>query len=366
MRRTFRSLLLFVFIAGCVEPYEFVIPDGLPGIAIDAQLTDKSFHDTQLYPSDGRYQSVRLTRTTAVSNVRPQPVSQALVELVDDQGGSFLYVETETPGLYIYPDPDFSAKPGRKYKLRVNVEGEAEIESSWESLPEEQPLTGEVKFKEVVRPMYRYEASKQVVRDVRGIETYLTLPPNNSDNPIYYRWSFEPMFIYVAPLDTVRSSKTGMCWIRNPPYLRDYALREDRAGGYDQPLFFMETIRNYFIYTEFSALVKQHILSRDHFYYYKEMQDRNMGGFLQDTPPYNLRTNFTVVGGDAAAFGYFAPVREQATRWYFRRQELSYALEDTSKEDCLYPKMGMAPQCLDCREYDWGGEATDVKPAWWR
>ncbi|HLT72391.1 MAG TPA: DUF4249 domain-containing protein [Cyclobacteriaceae bacterium] len=361
MRRYFKSFFLFIFIAGCIEPYDFLIENVRPGVVIEAHLSDKSFHETQLYPSDGIYPSVRLTRTGDVTNSQAETISGALVELIDDQGAAYSYTEQGVPGVYILSDADFHAVTGVRYKLRVSIEGEAEIESSWEKLPGEQGPIGTVGFHEVVRPMYKYEAGEQVVKDVKGIESYITVPPNTSEDPVYYRWSFEPLFVFVAPL-----APTSKCWIRNSPYLSEYAVREDYNGGYEQPLFFMETIRNHRIYNEFSALIRQHVLSREHFYFWKEMQERNQGGFLQDTPPYNLKTNFKVNAGDVAAFGYFAPVRETALRWYLVRSDLSYAVEDTGREDCLAPKMGMAPQCLDCRAYEWGGESTNMKPEWWR
>src|SRR5690606_9447720 len=366
MRRYLKSIFLFAFIAGYVEHNDFELEPQSTGIVIEAHLSDKSFNDTQLYPSDGQYPSVRLSRTTAVTNVRPVPIIGALVHLQDDQGGIYPFESSTEPGLYLLQDPEFKAAEGVRYKLRVHVEGEAEIESSWEALPEAQASIGEVGFNEVTRPLYRYEAGKQVVRDVRGIETYITVPENTGNDPVYYRWSFDPAFVFEAALAS-HISPIKRCWVRNPPYLREYALREDHTGGYRQPLFFMETIRNHMIYNEFTVLVKQHILSRDHFHFWREMQERNMGGLLQDTPPYNLKSNFTVVNGDVAAFGYFAPVRELAVRWYFTRTELSYTVEDTSREDCLKPKMPPpAPQCEDCRDYEWGGTSTNVKPTWWR
>lgn len=129
MRRHFKSFLLFIFLAGCIEPYDFVVRNTAPGIAIEAHLSDKSFHDTQLYPSDGRYPSVRLTRTSDVENVRAEPISGAQVELVDDQGGMYQYAESETPGLYLFTDADFKATPGFKYKLLLL--GTSHLSGKW-------------------------------------------------------------------------------------------------------------------------------------------------------------------------------------------------------------------------------------------
>lgn len=56
-----------------------------------------------------------------------------------------------------------------------------------------------------------------------------------------------------------------------------------------------------------------------------------------------------------------------ATRWNLLRTDLSYTVEDTSLEDCQYGKLGPTPpQCLNCLEYEWGGESSNLEPEWWR
>jgi hypothetical protein len=57
--------------AGCVEPYEFVVHDDEQAL-VEAFISDKSFSETLLYASDGRYFTVKLTNTGDVTNTRPE------------------------------------------------------------------------------------------------------------------------------------------------------------------------------------------------------------------------------------------------------------------------------------------------------
>lgn len=362
--RLARSILLAIFLAGCVEPYEFAVRDVPRGIAVEAYFSDKSFNETLSYPSDGRYFTVRLSYTSSVENTRSEKVTGALVELQDDRGGSYTYVENVPTGVYFIPDRDFKALPDVKYRLRVLLPGEAEIESGWQTLPAEGQPIGTVGFKEIQKQVYKYEAGERVVRTVDGVETRIAVAENSGEEPVYYRWSAEPVYIFESPFAS-SASFVKRCWVKDSLYLANYTLREDHKGGYDQPLFFMESVRNYKIYHEISVLIRQEVLNKEHFFFWKEMQERNQGGFTQDTPPYNLKTNLTVTNGDVKVYGYFAPVREQATRWYFGRKDLSYFVEDTTQEDCNSSKMLPAPHCSNCLQWE-PGKVTNQEPSWWR
>ncbi len=141
-------------------------------------------------------------------------------------------------------------------------------------------------------------------------------------------------------------------------------LRDDRAGGYPEPLFFMETVRNDRIYNELSVLVRQKVLTREHYFFFDEMQKQNQGGLLSDIPPFNLKTNIQSLSDDTKVSGYFGIVSENAVRWYFNKDDLSYFAKDTSKEDCNIPFLDQAPQCTNCLLYEYG-QATNIEPSWW-
>ena len=134
MLRKLRFTFLFL-IAGCIEPYEFVVRNPQPSLVIEAFLSDKSFKETLGYPSDGRYFTVKLTQTGDVQNTRPLPVAGAVVTLATSDGDELIYTETGS-GIYTLLDPDFEARRGVLYSLRVATPDEYVYESSWEGLPE--------------------------------------------------------------------------------------------------------------------------------------------------------------------------------------------------------------------------------------
>src|SRR5690242_2747999 len=87
MWKELRSSLLIVCMTACVEPYEFVVRDNFPSLVVEAFIADKSYSETLSYPSDGRYFSVKLSRTGDVTNLRPVPVTGATVEVLSSSGG---------------------------------------------------------------------------------------------------------------------------------------------------------------------------------------------------------------------------------------------------------------------------------------
>lgn len=365
MLKRLRFLLLFLLIAGCIEPYEFVIRDASPSLVIEAYISDRSFTETLSYPSDGRYFTVKLSETGDVTNSRPKPVNGAIVELESSAGERFVY-NPAADGLYMLINNDFKAEAGVTYRLRVSLEDETVYESGWEALPDtEVPPMGDISFTEDEKQVYVMEAMQWVLRPKKIFTANIHVTENPSRETIYYRWTYEPMWIYFAPLGS--SIDPGYkCWATDKNYLNSYTLQTDRAGGYRKDLFFMPTIRNERIFDQLSVLVLQHATTEPFFSFWNEMQQQNEGSALLDIPPYNLKTNFTSLAGGKRVSGYFGVVKEQAKRWYFSRKDLSYNVVHTLRADCLvdYGPGGPAPECLDCREYSFG-KATTVEPSWW-
>ena len=108
-------------------------------------------------------------------------------------------------------------------------------------------------------------------------------------------------------------------------------------------------------------------MTEEYYYFWKEMQQLNQDGGIFDSPPYNLKTNFSSVDGNNKVSGYFGVVSEQARRWYFNTKDLSYKIENTIPEDCSRP-CGPGcppPNCYNCLRYEGGEAVTNVKPSWW-
>lgn len=364
MLKKARLVVLFLIMGGCVEPYEFIVKDNSPALVVEAFISDKSYDETLSYPSDGRFFTVKLSQTGDVTNTRPVPVSGAVVQLESTSGSSWTYAES-FKGTYVLADKAFKAEDGFAYRLRITTSDESFYESGWQSLPDVvAPTIGDIGFSEAEIEVYNMEAREWVLRKFPGVRTHIDLPANNSGEPVYYRWTFSPMWIYKAPLSSV-IDPGNICWATDVNYLNRYELQTDLTGGYKRDLFFIRTIRNERIFEKFSALIVQHNLTREFYDFWKEMQERNEGTKLMDIPPYNLKSNFTSSTTSKRVVGYFGVVREQAKRWYFTRDQLSYTVPNPLREDCLVNYGGPpAPECFNCTAYSFGIASTK-KPAWW-
>lgn len=364
-RRKSRYIFLIFLFAGCVEPYDFVIVDKEPRLVIEGTISDKSYNETLLYPSDGRRFSVKLTYTSNVSNERVQPVSDASVVLLDDLSTSIAYAEVQS-GIYEIMDPDFKAVPERAYKLQVKLSNDEIYESSWERLPEYEPLpVGEIGFSETEKVTYQYVEKEKKVKTIKGIDVFVQVPTRNQGQTTYYRWDYSTHWIFIAPLPPV-FSPVKKCWVAGTHYLSDFRLLADHVGGYKANLFFMPTEGNERILEDFTVLVRQKVLSEDYFNFLREMQEQDQNFLHSDRPPYNLKTNFTAVSGGRDPIGYFAVTGEEATRWYFNVDDLSYAVPNNLRQGCQGPPPFVPPPgCNSCIEYQFG-LATTVEPDWWR
>ncbi|HEX6226916.1 MAG TPA: DUF4249 domain-containing protein [Chryseolinea sp.] len=376
--RAFKFFGLFLIAFSCIEPYQFVIADESPILVVEGYISDKSFEDSQNYPSHGRYFSVKLTTTGNVTNVRAVPVGNALVKLLSDDNEEWHYQESSAEkGLYELYDPSFAAREGTRYKIQIS-HGDEFYESSWEALPaSEIPPIGTVGFVEGESEKYVVEAGKKVLRTVKHITARITVGENQSGETIYYRWKFSPMWVFIAPLSPSWTRPGYKCWVTSRDYLTNYALQIDNSGGYDKELFSIPTIANERILDDFSVLVQQFAMTEDNFFFWKEMYDQNEGNVLVDQPPFNLRTNIESLSGEKKAIGFFGVMKEQATRWHFNKSQLSYNVTNAFKAACEVRSYGPpipgcpevqpafpACECKYCLDYS-GGVATNIKPSWW-
>jgi hypothetical protein len=354
----------------CIEPYDFEIVNDNPTLAIESYISNKSYDESLEFPSDGRYFEVKLKRTSDVTNVHDTPESNAKVTLINNLDEAWEYNEMPAAsGIYVLLDDEFKAQDSIQYKLRVNLSNGEHYESSWEKLPESvSQKIGDISFKEIVKQTYVYESGEETINDIDGIDIYVNLPINNTNAPQFYRWTYAPIWVYTTSFPTRNPGISNpICWISNNYYLSDYKLQKDNAGGYPQKLAFLKTKWNHRIYKKFSMLITQQIISEDYFNFWKEIKEQSEKGGLFDAPPYNLHTNFEAVNTDTKVSGYFGVVSEQATRWYFDKNDLSYFVEDDVVELCniSYGADGPGgPECYDCLQYPYG-DPSNTKPSWW-
>jgi hypothetical protein len=359
---------LLLSLSVCVEPYDFRVKNNFPALIVEAQISDLSYNQTADLPSDGRYFEVSLRKTSDVTNIRDEVETNASVILECDDGQEWQYFEFyEEPGKYRLHDDLFKAEKSKSYRLKIELANGEQYQSSWESLPPaKENGIGGISFKEETIPSFKYIAGEKEIIDVKGVDLYIDLQANQTKSTTYYKWTFDPTWIYVAPFTSLNSS-TNTCWITNNIYLSDYVLQEDNIGNYPQKLVFIETVDNDRIYKDFSLLIWQQNMTEDFFLFWKELQAQTKKGGLFDSPPYNLQSNFSSTNSEQNVIGYFGVVSETAVRWDFNIDDLSYQVNDRTTELCSIsygPDGPGGPECYNCLQYPYG-TASNNKPSWW-
>ncbi len=362
------KMLFFLLVtSACVDQYNFNINNQTEGLVIEASISDKSFSDTRLYPSDGRYFKVSLKKTSSVDNIRDVVVSSAKVSIVDDQGQVWYYIENElNRGNYDLRNPFFKADPARKYKLKIQLADGKEFESGYEGISDSYNEMGTTEMEEVIKQEYQYTHSDgRIITDYAGINLKIKIPSNSSKQTRFFRWTFTPLFLYTA---THPRGLKNTCWVTSEQVLNRYVLHQDMNGGYTKDLFFLKTKGNEQVYQYFSTLIIQEQSNEAYYNFWKDLQAQEEKGGLYDQPPFGLSTNYKALNNDWSVNGYFGVVSENAIRWTFDPKELSYGIENNLEYLCSLPFgppiPGEPDECHDCRGYS-KGDATLTPPLWW-
>ncbi len=110
MKNRFVILLIFIILGyGCTERIDIQLDETYTRLVVYGTIT-----------TDTMTQYIVLSKTTSYYyNEAPPPVSDALVQISDNEG-NIITLEEEEPGKYASP-PDFYAVPGRTYKLNVEL-----------------------------------------------------------------------------------------------------------------------------------------------------------------------------------------------------------------------------------------------------
>lgn len=371
MRYITIAILLITVLYACIDRYDFLVENKQPGIVIEGFISDKSYNDTRAYPSEGRYLRLKLSWSSDVVNVRNKPIQGAYVSL-HYLGNRIEYQEDlDHPGEYFINNKDFKAKPGEEYQLRINALGYL-ILSEYVTLPSNGTtlLDNEVDIKETTLSKYEYlNDNEKEIRTFHGIDLSVRTPPNDTEKAKYYKWNFDPLWIYIAP-KARKTSPYRTCWVTSDYYLSGYQLFKDNAGGIMQDIAFIQTQGNEKVYEYMSVLINQYEMNQSFYEFHIDLKENFNRGGLYDQLPYNLMTNFNVIGenSDVQVFGYFDAVNEDAVRWTFDPNKISYPIVNNLQELCSIsygpPAPGESDQCHDCTAYT-DGEAVNYPPSWW-
>ncbi|SOE19575.1 protein of unknown function [Spirosomataceae bacterium TFI 002] len=361
-------VILILILSACIEKYDFNVENENKGIVVEAQFSNKSFEDTKLYPSEGRYFQLKLSHTSDVDNIRDDKISGARILLIDSDGNEYMYTETTAEGIYELKYPNLRAEDGKKYKLSITLEEGQMFESRWESVNHSGNKLGEFSFKETQKETYVFTYDKKDIKTLNGINLAINIPKKENKEPIFYKWKFEPLWVFRASLPP-ENSPVKQCWVTSDYYLNDFVLLKDNfGGGFNQNLFFLQIKENDKTYVYFSTLVIQEELSEDYFNFWKDFQAQKEKGGLFDQPPFGLPTNLKPTNNNWTVNGFFGIVNEEAIRWELDPLALSYVIKNNLDYLCNLPQgppvPGKPSDCKDCRSYSDGISVTK-EPSWW-
>ncbi|MBL3654798.1 DUF4249 domain-containing protein [Fulvivirga sediminis] len=358
-------ILFFNIINGCKEPYDFNVENESTNLVIESMISNKSYLDTKAYPSDGRYFTVKLSLTNSVKNTRPAKVNNAEVRLEMSDSSYLEYTPSgQEDGLFYLEHDNFKAKAGIGYRLKV-IYDEVEYTSSWQYLPKyvSDDHIDTVSFDEVEKDIIPAGSLDNEIVSVNGIMVKASMGNNTVNNEVsYYRWKFQAMWVFKAAM-VGPEDPNKVCWVTDKNYLNGYVMGKGAGASHEENLFFVQTHDNEKIYYDYSVLIIQEHLNKPTYDFWLEMQQSIDDGLIPSAQPYNLPTNFS---SKLPVNGFFSVVGESAYRWYFKKSQLSYYVEDDLRYNCIYYKdLGpYAETCLSCLAYS--GSPTTRKPSWWK
>ncbi|MCO6497067.1 MAG: DUF4249 domain-containing protein [Chitinophagaceae bacterium] len=311
MKKIFNHTILFLFIvfaaASCKDPYNPVLtPENKDVLVVEGYI-------------DGADETVinlsKVRIASQLDTARPEPVTNAIVKVEDDQGGQYPLLAT-SPGKYT---GNYTFNPDLKYRLRISVAsgpgGTKEYESDF------------VDYK--VSPAID-SISYRVTSD--GAQIFVnTHDPNNATTFYHWKWndtwefhSFYPSeYEYDAPNQRVieRTDDITVCWqsdfskeilISSTGKLTKDEIKEFKINNIPPGDFRLSVM--------YSIEVQQYALDTAGFNFLAALKKNteNMGS-LFDPQPSNIRGNIHQIGDpNALVLGYIGAGSSYKTRRFIK------------------------------------------------
>ncbi len=258
-------LILTIFINGCVEPIEFSSNTYENNLVVRSILTNEF-----------KKHSIELSRTIPIDSTKLDPVRNASVSIIDNDGITYNFVEEEN-GIYT-SSSQFAALTNKSYALKIRTADGNSFTSSTEKLPS---LSEIEEINGAIEPNEDSDTPDFVFR-VNSITT-----PNEGN---YYRYEYDETFKIRTniwspkKLEVVSDTPpyefrlvdkvpeidgTGICYENNLSHeiilSETYGLDEDKVINIPVRKIPLDSYR---IGLRYSILVKQYVLNKNTYDYY--------------------------------------------------------------------------------------------------
>lgn len=377
--------LVTLFQVGCVEPFEPDLPVYENNLVVEGQMLE------------GKAPAmVRLSRSFAFGERKPEAVSNVRVGIRDDLGGEVFLTEIE-PGVYQSDTSEYEGIPGQSYQLFFDIAGEA-YESSWMLMK-----TG-AQLQEV-----RWQIEDQLLGNdsTEGVQVYLTTSDPEKET-VYYRWEYREAWEFLVPFPAIGrwnqqasqvdyyhpDSIPSRCWRMDTSssimIATTEGLTEDKIV--DLPFHYISAQDNR-LRIKYGLLIKQYSISEQTYRFYDQLKatTEDLGTLFDPIPTEvignirNLRDPEEPVLGFFSADGYdsrrifieaadlnslFVPdgfagcqpdtLFTDRDMENFVRQDGAYVEDLFNFDGSFYAYLGASPWCTDCRL-----SGTKQEPDFW-
>ncbi len=348
--RSLIQLALFMFLAGCLTPYEIKTMNAGGQIVIDGYVS--TLDQTYI---------VEVGITTSISR-KPFPANGAQVTLYDDQSHSFQYTpSTRYEGQYELNG--FQASQGVSYFIEVILKDGRILRSYPEKVPAGPgSLTTEYGFerKGITSPD-GYSVSTPYV------DVYVNALKNSDSDSIYLKWDAISTYIFVPtnfpdPFGVVPPP----CFVTqksDPQRINLAKLNPNRTTELNRVLVARRFVNYSFITRHYFTVYQSSLTFSAYDYWRKADLLTNRVGSVFDTPPAPLIGNiYNVNDPSDKPLGYFQATNSTFSRFFLIHSDIpnEYAPD---KDYCTFrfDRIIYPDNCLDCSTL---ANSSYVGPDW--
>jgi len=349
LKRSPKSIIILtaVFVLStCIDPYSPKLKGYDSILVVDGLITDENSACT-----------IKLSKTLQDQNTAPVMVSDATINITDDEGNSS-QLNSMGGGIYKTDSTAFKGIIGRSYTLHITTHDGNEYKSV-PCLMQPVPDIDSVYFEKDVEIVNNGTGSQEGIR--------INLDSKPGDNNEYYRWSFDETWKFKVPfpkkynyIDSttiVTVDKINeYCWKNRKS--SDILIRSIYSGQNPQiekePIFFIATDLSDRLMIEYSILVKQYSISKNEYDFWDNLKLVNeSGGDIFASQPFEVISNIQNINNpNERVLGYFQVSAVKQMRKYIVFADVLNLQLPFFHPDCV--RIARGPQ-----DYPKGGYSFD-------
>lgn len=336
-------LLIILTCFSCVDIIDFQNDNTGGQLTIYGQINDSGLHN----------QYIRITEATSSRNPE-KIVNDAIVQVNDDQGCTFLY-RYDTLERYYVPDEPFFGVPGVTYQLLVEVDNKV-YQSTQQKMPLARGIdTTYFQIREV--PVLSRTGGESRALFMQAI-TDTEIPA--TEDPLFIRWDILQVWVQrgiILPSSNFPGWSPVNCFVEDP-FIGDQIVMYDGrevGPGRLQGQFMAETqLDDSFNTLRGFGIVHQSITEEAFEYWQKINELSNRVGSIFETPPAAVPGNITNIDDpDDYALGFFEVAQVDTTGTYVTPDDLGVFIgEGGNFVDCgaipFSVLFGVPYLCFEC------------------